>query len=430
MTNLNKEASGAWLIQKMLEGIQYAGTNTKQELVELEKNLSQLLQLRMYPFSYIEKYLMSQGYPQHEIRNAYRKITGIAIEKELEEDYLVMTVPGSIPQINMGWGPAKGTEYEYIFAMPWLVGYAVFGQKGDTDRCEIQRFDLLEDARDYVRKHVKEYHQFDKVLEPSEKKHKGGEFNAFSEPKFAKLSEQGMAVYDYVKYVGGGKADKRNSKYIKDAYFNGLLSKEDFTILASKFVVSDVDSPESQGPAVDDQEKALADLEAVESEIPVEEELKENSPDDFLMSQTREDGVQDLNSMTSGITKYLEAKVRELQPEYSLTLKSLKYIPLAQIRDLEQNVTTHNSRPDEPLSSTGVMAVLLNLQSAKLRGPENAKTVMMTFSLQRGEIKTRGVFKDSRGVIYEMGKSGIEKYFSEIGMGGSENDDITEQLFK
>jgi hypothetical protein len=76
------------------------------------------------------------------------------------------------------------------------------------------------------------------------------------------------------------------------------------------------------------------------------------------------------------------------------------------------------------------MAVLLNLQSARTRGPENAKPVMMTFSLQRGEIKTKGVFKDSREVIYAMDKSGVEKYFSEIGLAGDDSNDITEQLFK
>ena len=99
---MNKElhtfASGSFLITKMLEGTPFAGTGTKQELVELEKNLRQLLQLRMYPYPYIEKYMVSQGYRENDIRNIFREITGLKASDLAAESQQLMTVPGMIPQ--------------------------------------------------------------------------------------------------------------------------------------------------------------------------------------------------------------------------------------------------------------------------------------------------------------------------------------------
>ena len=421
---MNKElhsfASGSFLITKMLEGTPFAGTGTKQELVELEKNLRQLLQLRMYPYSYIEKYLVSQGYRDSDIRNIFQEITGLKASDIAAENQQLMTVPGMIPQENLGWGEAKGNEYEFLFVMPWLVGYAVFGQKCECEREEVQRFDILEDAREYVKKHVKEYKQFDQVIDVKLNKPKADWFSSFTEPKFSSLSEQGIAVLDFVRYVGGGVPTKKNAQYIKDAYFNGLLSKDDFTILASKFITAEAEDEAAESGKEEKLEKELSDLEKSEAMSPIDDEIKEDSPNAFFDNQSKADGIASLSPMTAGVEQFLISKSKELSPDFSMAMRSFKFISMSKIPDLDKNVTTSTSRPDEMLQNTGVTAVILNIQNNKLQGSDGTKPAMMVFSLRNGKLHTNGVFKGVGGGVYAMTKEGMHKYFADMGL--SENE--------
>lgn len=424
--NLQKEAASGYFMTRILEGTAFAGTGTKQELVELEKNLRQLLQLRMYPYSYIEKYLVSAGYHYNQIRNVFLKITGIKPEDCVADDRNVMMVPGCIPQINMGWGESKAKDQDYLFIMPWQVGYAVFGQKGDLDRTEIKRFDVLEDARAFVEKKVKEYHQFDKALDIKLNDPKVDGFSSFGEPKFSTLSDQGRAVYDYVKYVGTSTPTKKNAQYIKDAYFNGLITKGDFEVLAAKFITAEAEVVTDTQPSKD-LDKAMEGLESELATQPLQEEAQEGSPEAFLANQTVDSPVNQVSGMMKSVEKYLGEKIKVIKPEYSLTLKSLKYLAAPRIPTAEPNISTSTSSPDEVLQSTGVVAVILNFSAKKMSSSSGGKLGMMVFSMRDGQLHTQGVFKGVDGKIYAMGKDGLEKYFSDVDSG--EELDITKNLF-
>jgi hypothetical protein len=163
-------------------------------------------------------------------------------------------------------------------------------------------------------------------------------------------------------------------------------------------------------------DKELADLEKSEAMSPIDDEIKEDSPNAFFDNQSKADGVADLSPMTAGVEKFLVQKSKELQPDFAISMKSFKFISMSKIPDMEKNVTTSTSRPDEMLQSTGVTAVVLNVKNAKVQGAEGTKPVMMVFSLRNGKLHTNGVFKGIGGGVYAMSKEGMHKYFVDMGV--------------
>lgn len=428
MTNeLHKESAAGYWATRLLEGTALAGSGTKQELVELEKNLRQLLQLRLYPYSYIEKYLVTMGYRQDAVREIFKEITGTTPQEFLEEDANIMMVPGCIPQVNLGWGEMKGSKMSYLFIMPWQVGYAVFCQKGELDREELKRFDELEAAREFIKKQVRKYHQYGKVLDVKIDDVKSHWYSSFGEPKFSTLSDQGRAVYEYVKYVGGNTPNKKNAQYIKDAYFNGLITKEDFTTLASKYVTA-ADAPATvvtDTETTPDLDKAMATMEAELSQTPLQDEAQEGSPEAFLANQVKDSPVNQVSGMMKSIEKYLGEKLKLLKPDFHFNLKSLKYLAANRLPSAEPNVSTYTSSPDEVLQSTGVVALILSFRANKK--PSDGKLGMAVFSMRDGQLHTQGVFKGVDGKIYALAKDGLEKYFGDVAP--DEGLDITKNLF-
>ena len=412
--NLIKQAggSGMSMVEKYMEGTPFAGTGTPQEIVELERNLRQLIQVKMYPYSYMEEYLVSQGYQQSDIRQVFHEITGVTVAEFLAPDQNVMTVPAAIPSYNMGWGEAKGKKFDFYFIMPWVAGYTIFGQKGDFHREEISNHPIIEDAREELKGLVKEYRQYDKVVSLDLDKPKEDWFSGFSEPKFSTLSDQGRAVVDYLTLSGAGKDPKRAAAYVKDAYFNGLLLKGDFAILSSRYITAaeEKDKAAEAKAAASEDVKALTEKE--ESAL-LEDVIKEDSPQAFFDAQTNNPKVDNLSPFFDSIGEYLAAKSAEVSPDYDFSLKSFKYQAVEKFEAQEKNVNTTTSRPVEFLNSSGVIAIMLNVGSAKLSKDANKKFAYMVFSVIDGTLQTTGTFKGTDGKVYSLSKEGMEKYFGD-----------------
>jgi hypothetical protein len=416
----NKQAgSGTYMMEKMMEGTAFAGTGTPQELVELEKNLRQLIQVKMYPYNYLEKYLVSQGYQQSDIRNVFKQITGVPVEDFLSDNANMMSTPAAIPSYNMGWGEAKGSKFDYLFIMPWVAGYSIFGQKGDFHREEIGNYPLLADAREDIMGKVKEYHQHDKVVNLDLDKPKENHFSGFSEPKFSTLSADGRSVEEYITMSGTDKNPLVASAYVKDAYFNGLISKPDFVILSARYIkaADDKEKADEDKAAAKDDVKALADK---EDATLLDDVIKEDSPQAFFDSQVGKQDAHNLTPFLDSIGEYLAAKSAEIAPEYMFSLKSFKYQAVEKFEAHEKNVNTSDSRPIEMLNSSGVIAVMLNIGSAKQSKDAAKKFAYMVFSVIDGALQTTGTFKGTDGKVYALSKEGVAKYFG----GSDEKQDI------
>ena len=411
--NLSREAgSGTFEMAKMLEGTAFAGTGTPQEQVELEKNLRQLIQVKMYPYSYLESYLMGQGYQQSDIRQIFKEITGVSIEEFLKDDINVLATPAAIPSYNMGWGESRNKKFDYYFIMPWVSGYSIFGQKGDFHREEISNHSIIEDAREELKGMVKKYRQYDKTVDLDMEKPKEDWFSSFSDKKFSNISEQGRAVADYLTMSGSDKDPKRASAYVKDAYFNGLIQKEDFTILSARYIkaAEEKDKAEEDKSAAKDDVKALVDKE--ESAL-LDDVIKEDSPQAFFDSQVGKQKVDHLTPFLDSIGEYLQAKSAEVAPDYEFSLKSFKYQSVDKFEGHEKNVNSPSSRPIEFLNSSGVIAVMLNVSSAKVSKDTAKKFAYMVFSVIDGALQTTGTFKGVDGKVYALSHEGMEKYFGD-----------------
>ena len=413
-TSFNKQAagSGAFMMEKMMEGTAFAGTGTPQEIVELEKNLRQLLQVKMYPYSYLESYLISQGYQQSDIRQIFKEIAGVSVEEFLSPDANIMAVPACLPSYNMGWGEAKGSKFDYYFIMPWIAGYSIFGQKGDFHREETKNFPIIEDAREALQSLVKEYRQYDKVVNLDLEKPGKDWFSGFSEPKFSNISEQGRAVVDYLMVSGSDKDPKRASAYVKDAYFNGLLPREDFVILSARYITAaeEKDKTDEAKAAAKDDVEAL--LEKEETAL-LDDVIKEDSPQAFFDSQVGKPKVDNLTPFLEAIGEYLAAKSAEISPDYEFSMKSFKYQAVEKYESHDKNVNTPTSRPVEYLNSSGVIAIMLNVSSAKAAKDTGSKFAYMVFSVIDGALQTTGTFKGTDGKVYALSHEGMDKYFGD-----------------
>jgi hypothetical protein len=413
METLKKQAGGAYPITKYLEGTPFAGTGTPQEIVELEKNMRQLLQVKMYPYSYIENYMMSQGYLQSDIRQVFKEITGVSVQEFHGEDANIMTVPAAIPSYNLGWGEAKAKKFDFYFIMPWVAGYAIFGQKGDFHREEVSSHHIIEDAREELKGLVKEYRQYDKVVDLGMEKPKEDWFSGFSEAKHknAALSADGLSIDEYITMSGTHLDPKRASAYVKDAYFNGLLNQADFAILSAKYITAaeEKDKADEEKAAAGEDVKALVDKE--ETAV-LDDVIKEDSPQAFFDGQVGKQRVDNLTPFMESIGEYLAAKSAEVAPDYNFAMKSFKYQAVDPFQSQEKNVTTA-TRPIEFLNSSGVIAVMLNVGSAKMAKELNKKFAYMVFSVIDGKLQTTGTFKGTDGKVYALSREGMEKYFGD-----------------
>jgi hypothetical protein len=410
----NKRAggSGSYMMEKMMEGTAFAGTGTPQELVELEKNLRQLIQVKMYPYSYLEKYLVSQGYQQSDIRNVFKTITGVPVEDFLSDNSNMMSTPAAIPSYNMGWGEAKGSKFDYLFIMPWVAGYSIFGQKGDFHREEISNHPVLAEAREEIMGKVKEYHQHDNVVNLDMDKPKENHFSGFSEPKFSALSAEGRSVEEYMAMLGTDKNPIAASAYVKDAYFNGLISKPDFVILSARYIKA----AEEKEKAAEDKASAKDDVKTLADKADaalLDDVIKEDSPQAFFDAEVGKDKVDNLTPFLESIGEYLAAKSAEVAPQYIFSLKSFKYQAVDKFEAHEKNVNTSSSKPVEMLNSSGVIAIMLNVGSAKLSKDAAKKFAYMVFSVIDGALQTTGTFKGTDGKVYALSKEGMEKYFGD-----------------
>jgi hypothetical protein len=392
MENIKKySTTNEWLISQILLGTTYAGTGTKEELAELEKNMRELLQLKLYPYNYIEKYLLDKGYRLDLIRKVFFDITGVKAEslfnEKINKDYY--NTPATIPQFNLGWGEAKDKKYDYYFIMPYLYGYAIYGQKGEHEREMVKAYEAndLESAKLDLSKMIKNGKDSIYTLKPT--KIEDMWYNGIMEPKY---SSQAIQIKDYLNFC---KTDIDKEKYIKEAYYSGIISKEDFINLM-KFVKKAAEESQTESK----KENILEDYN-------VNKELAEISPSDFFDNSANYKNLK-LAEIVNGIQDYLIEKQKEIGDKFSISIHSFKYKTSESINYVEKAVEKEEKEGFEILKSSGIVSVVLQFE----KGKENlVKYGLMVFSIVDEEMQTTGDFKGEDNKIYSLSSEGLELYF-------------------
>jgi hypothetical protein len=201
---------------KSMQGIEWAGTGTPEELIQVKNHLQDMIKAG-YSFRFMESYLMQCGYPPNMIRRMFHYITGITAEDAVNYKYIYS--PGNIPGINLGWGYAKKGKDVY-FIMPITNWYVVFCQKDDRTRVEVSKFPTIMEAVEAMEKLVKNVERWDPPVK--EVKTKLDVTQLYKQPQLFMHAAEFRNVCDEMSRYGMY-ADK---KVVADrAYANGIITK-------------------------------------------------------------------------------------------------------------------------------------------------------------------------------------------------------------
>jgi hypothetical protein len=420
-------SAGTWNIYKILDGTQYAGTGTKEEMLELATKLRVMLSTGLFPYTHIETTLMHHGYPQKAIREQFKNLTGISVEDIDKQNQDARMTPSSIPQVNLGWGTSKKKDHDYLFVMPWINGYSVFGQSGDMKREEVKRCDDLESAREFCQKNTKDYKEVNAPLSLKKSKiRKDDEYLQFNDPGLgnieikAGLSDEAGLILEFLEEFGASEPLEKKMAHVNEAYTNNEISAEDYkhlsAILHRKADKAKVESP-AAGIEGTSPDSAVADaFAAMDRELQntsVDKELKENTADQYLDNESQ-DAVPSLSDSIRSVEYYIDKKNESLNGQYFLSVFKFKYARMDIPKELLENVDIGGRRPVEYLRSSGQFLVLLKITAAA--ASDTPRLGLLAFLLIDGKYQTDGTIK---GVTtkrkYALDEDGLNKYFTDCG---------------
>jgi len=371
---------------RALQGINWAGTNLPEELLECEGHIRELLDVG-YSYLFIERYLYPMGYGLNVIRKAFKTLTGMEAEKAV--NFAALQTPGTIPQFNLGWGCAKGSK-DYIFIMPLTSCYGVFRQKGDLDRQLEDSFDLLAEAVEAAKKKVDKLQRWDPPI-----KDMMTDMDPTQLYRQPQLFMQADAFSQMLRTIAS--LDERKSM-IDQAFSTGTISAGRREYLTKVLC----DSP------------ATLEQEAVRDELAKQEEgAWAQSPSDMLKRTPQ----QMLNEGRPGISIPLEAmaKIESDIRDMTSLLKDFNLNIIKVDWSSEQPSGVESPVPiDEPdiMNATGTISVLVKITDQSLKEFGNdAKIGLMVFTLIRNHVETPDTIKGEDNQKYGITDDGLSKYF-------------------
>ena len=388
-----KRQAAIWDVSRQLQNIPYAGTGTKQELIELEENMREMVESGLHGYKYIENFLLSLGYGLNKIRNAFRKLTGVEPEVYLDTQAYLDT-PAALPGINYGWGESKDKEFDYYFIMPYAAAWAIFGQKGDLVREEVKRTATFTEAREALEKKVKEIKMYDKVIEPQKVKVK--DYQDLSEhwPMGTKVAE----LSNYLHRIKYSSQPTEMRAVLEDAISKGQITEQEFQKLAMEcglFRSAD----------------EMTELEKQVLAKPIEEELNETTPQQFFEKGKPAQNGMVMGDVVESIVSYIDEVQKDLA-EFDTTVRSFKYVSQEKSALVEGTPTVGNNKPDEFFNSTGIVSVLLDITDKTLPTNIRTKPGLAVFTIQNGNVVTSGSFKGEDDQLYPLSEEGFVKYFT------------------
>jgi hypothetical protein len=410
-----KRQAGIYDITRQLSNIQYSGSGLKQELVELENNMRELLSDGTYGYKYIEGFLISIGYNLNKIRQTFKRLTGIEPQVYLDAQP-VLDTPGTIPGVNYGWGKSKDKKFDYYFVMPYKVGYSVFGQKGDLVREEISYVASLDEARDALKKKVADIQIYDEIVSIEKLAPKNNQYLSENFPFGTKTAEY-EAIEKYFTIAGQNMQLLEKKAILEDALSTGKISEVEFRHLAEqsgiiRFAEPDIEKTNKEG---DPDVARMTTKEVMEEEDkidknPIQEELDEQTHMQFFEKNKDKKTGGDVTESMRFIMEYLE-NVNEQLAQFTVNYRSLKYIAKDVLDRIEKTPRVGDDKAEEVLSSSGTVSVLLDIIDKTLPPEKNKKQGLLIFSIIGGEVLVNDVFKGEDNKPYALNETGFEKYF-------------------
>lgn len=400
---LNRVAStGLWEVTKSMGDNVHANTGTAAEVGAIDRIMRDMISEGRFTYNFIEEYLMAKGYRQNIVRRVFKDISGAYPDAFDTSKWTFMNkVPGIIPGLNCGWGTAKGKEYKYLFVMPWIHGFAAFGQKDAQTRTLVREFPNKDAALEWLAKHVKETELPERTLTSKDIKTKRE-----VSKKLASLSTSEQAIADYMQLFGDNTPVEHKSEYLTGAYVDGQLAR-------SAYLAMHVHFCKTAAPVASVDDETAASVESLVKELdarPVKSELSEVSPSDVFASSDSTRIPDNLDTSVKSVTNYLNTKAKDVSPRFKLKLMLLKYVSADPIKGLKQNIEIPGESLSEPLRTSGAIAVVVRFYDVSA-GEGVSQDGLMTFAVKDNELESAGNFKGADGKLYALSEEGVTKYF-------------------
>jgi len=214
-------------VQKQLNNTYFSGTRTVHEMSELRTQVMQFIAEKPVAYRLMEDLLMQQGYSRAKIRQTFQDLTGINPLVIYDVNYSkYLKSPSTIPGLTLAWGEAKGGKYDYYFVMPWTYGYAIFGQKGDMQRDEVEFFYTLKEAKEAFIKIAKDPIIYEDIMSVTP--------NMIRDRIFTKFNSKAYnETFDYINNNERISAPIKQ-KVVEAMYVQGKLTEEELTDLKGR----------------------------------------------------------------------------------------------------------------------------------------------------------------------------------------------------
>jgi len=379
--------------------------------------MRELLSSKQYGYKFIEGLLISMGYNLNKIRIAFRKLTGIEPQIYMKmQSYL--DTPGTIPGINYGWGASKDKNYDYLFVMPYNVGFSVFGQQGDITRHEVKHFATLDEAQDFLKSKVKDPQIYDPVVDV--KLQKGTDFSSLSENWPIGTKTAGIkALFDYMDRMGDTIQINERRALLEDAYSGGDLTEEEFQKAAFHYGIlrhaaPDVESISDTGnvdvPALISKDVKKDKEDAQGSSV--KDELEEATPQSFFEQNRRDVMDTAVPSAVETIQIYFESMNQEMT-DFEVKIFSFKYLKQRTTEKIEKTIPVGKQEVEEFFTSSGTISVIFDIKDNSLPAGKNIKQGLSIFSIIGDDVHTSGTFKGEDNKMYGLNSAGFEEYFAD-----------------
>jgi hypothetical protein len=426
-----KQASARdWNISHQFADMYFAGTNTREERVELERNLKKMIGEGRFSYNYMQGYLISMGYQHDEIVRAFKHLTGIH-PYDLQNPASFLATPPTIPGISLGWGQGKKGDYDYYFLNPYLWGFALFGQKGDINRDVVEMYHTSDQAYDGLKSYVKEAHIYDQPLTKDVMKDFRDEGPGLStlnqthnillqadQETIDNLGERAASIYDHLnqhpedaKVVLAGALDAGH-----------ITAEEEKAIRAAIERTAAPDPTHPTGgagtpPPSDNTEKAVGVAEQLfktEDTVknqPFPDSMEWRSPTDFFEDQTGEKSAdKTVSENIDKILDYIGAKNQVLR-NFKVIVSKFLYHGRELSEKLEETIKVPGQDIEEFFSSNFVMSVIVDVTDTSIPEGIATKSGLLVFVIADGNIVYDDVFKGEDGKIYALTEEGLSKYF-------------------
>jgi hypothetical protein len=400
-----QQEAGIMEITQLMKNVYHAGTNSKEELIELQNNMLSLLSDKRYSFKDIEHYLVSWGYQVPAIRRIYQNLTGLEPYRVNTSTYL-LDVPGSLPGFNYGWGVGKGSKYQYVFVISYKSGFAVFGQIDDLKR-ELIEYNLsLEDCFITLEKEAKDIKTCREVtdINPKVLSERGQlPFSKETDPAVQQLTWLGRtsSLKQQIDRFGDSMQANEVRAMLRHAYNDQQITADEHKQLTAYYL------------------SRKADETSLEKSLEETSINTDKNPDKVLDEANQNKNITDINKEIQNafkkITEFLAENLVDLEGKFSVDVNKINYTKkTAGGATVEKTPDVQGQAPTQYFNKTGSYAVVLDLESTEFYDAGVQQALIVFDITDKGEVETNGMFKGTDDNKYALNIAGLEDYFKSM----------------